>query len=313
MMHLKRFQFVRTLYRASSSSSSSSYLLGSSCRSYSSALSNGSERSFRSFYPHLYNGYNEFSLASVKALTLRSTMAAELSLFMNDKRLLSTQVKSAPPHARPVGQQIALTSPGFVYEPYKPREKIPLWKRLFTRTGWRRTKEDMILEVMMLITYVSGCINYFRSLEPMYRKQKFYNEVANIYKELNTLIANGDKKTLRKVVTENMFSALKNEIKQRESVWSKVYWEMVQPVVSIRTLRARLIGVDRKDHDKVFIQLTLEIMAKQKFEAYDSKGAVVAGDKNKEVLVCDIWVFEKSLFHKGSYWRVCGRLSTKAS
>ncbi|KAL1294201.1 hypothetical protein HN51_054878 [Arachis hypogaea] len=307
MMHLKRFQFVRTLYRASSSSSSSSsYLLGSSCRSYSSALSNGSERSFRSFYPHLNNGYNEFSLASVKALTLRSTMAAELSLFMNDKRLLSTQVKSAPPHARPVGQQIALTSPGFVYEPYKPREKIPLWKRLFTRTGWRRTKEDMILELKSAYAIA-------KLRKKGYSKKEFYNEVANIYKELNTLIANGDKKTLRKVVTENMFSALKNEIKQRESVWSKVYWEMVQPVVSIRTLRARLIGVDRKDHDKVFIQLTLEIMAKQKFEAYDSKGAVVAGDKNKEVLVCDIWVFEKSLFHKGSYWRVCGRLSTKAS
>ncbi|KAL1294200.1 hypothetical protein AAHE18_19G125300 [Arachis hypogaea] len=235
MMHLKRFQFVRTLYRASSSSSSSSsYLLGSSCRSYSSALSNGSERSFRSFYPHLNNGYNEFSLASVKALTLRSTMAAELSLFMNDKRLLSTQVKSAPPHARPVGQQIALTSPGFVYEPYKPREKIPLWKRLFTRTGWRRTKEDMILELKSAYAIA-------KLRKKGYSKKEFYNEVANIYKELNTLIANGDKKTLRKVVTENMFSALKNEIKQRESVWSKVYWEMVQPVVSIRTLRARLV------------------------------------------------------------------------
>ncbi|KAL6573813.1 hypothetical protein OROHE_002272 [Orobanche hederae] len=34
-----------------------------------------------------------------------------------------------------------------------------------------------------------------------------------------------------------------------------------------------------------------------KFEACDSKGAVVAGDKNKEVLVRDIWVFEKSQFH----------------
>ncbi|MED6108682.1 hypothetical protein PIB30_026374 [Stylosanthes scabra] len=73
------------------------------------------------------------------------------------------------------------------------------------------------------------------------------------------------------------------------------------------------IGVDRKDQEKAFIQLTLEITTKQKFEAYNLKGAVVAGDKNKEVLVRDIWVFEKSLFHKESYWRVCGRLSPKAS
>lgn len=26
--------------------------------------------------------------------------------------------------------QIALLSPGFIFEPYEPREKIPFWKRL---------------------------------------------------------------------------------------------------------------------------------------------------------------------------------------
>lgn len=102
---------------------------------------------------------------------------------------------------------------------------------------------------------------------------------------------------------------LKNEIKQRESMWSKVYWELVEPVVKIRTLRARLIGVDRDDLSKVFIQLTLEFLTKQKFEAYDSNGSVVAGDKDKEVLVRDIWVFEKSFFHTGAYWRLCGRIT----
>ncbi|KAM1691794.1 hypothetical protein ACFX1R_035166 [Malus domestica] len=71
---------------------------------------------------------------------------------------------------------------------------------------------------------------------------------------------------------------------------------MMELVVKIRILRARLIGVDRNDLEKVFIQLTLAFLTKQKFEAYDSNGAVVAGDKTKEVLVRDIWVFEKSLF-----------------
>ncbi|KAJ0078571.1 hypothetical protein Patl1_22757 [Pistacia atlantica] len=162
-----------------------------------------------------------------------------------------------------------------------------------------------------------------------YSKQKFYKEAVEMYKEINTLMASGDKTSIRKAVTENMYSALKNEIKQRESMWSKVYWELVEPIVKIRTLRARLataqllitwldtqeyytIGVDQKDLNKVFIQLTLEFLAKQKFEAYDSKGAVVAGDKTKEVglmvLVRDIWVFEKSLFHPGAYWRLCGRI-----
>jgi large subunit ribosomal protein L45 len=53
-------------------------------------------------------------------------------------------------------------------------------------------------------------------------------------------MANGEKKTIRKNVTERMYSALKNEIKQREAMWDGVYWEMVEPVVKIRTLQARL-------------------------------------------------------------------------
>ncbi|QCE07374.1 uncharacterized protein LOC114191560 [Vigna unguiculata] len=300
----KRLHLVRTLYRSSQIGESSSYLLGS-CKTYSSAISKGSEGNFRSFYPHVLKGQDCFPFAGVKSLTLRSTMAAELSIFMNDKRMITTQVK-APPQARQVGQQMSLSSPGFIYEPYEPREKIPFWKRWFTMGGWRRTKHDIILELKSAYAIA-------KLRKKGYSKNQFYKEAVNMYKEINTLIANGDKRSLRKSVTEKMFSALKNEIKQRESAWSKVYWEMVEPVVTIRTLRARLIGVDRKDLDKTFIQLTLEILAKQKFEAYNSKGSVVAGDKSKEVLVRDIWVFEKSMFHPGARWRLCGRITPKAS
>ncbi|KAL5138789.1 hypothetical protein HKD37_10G028887 [Glycine soja] len=225
MTPFKRLHLVRTLYRSSQIGESSSYLLGC-CKSYSSALSNGSEGNFRSFHPHLLKGHDGFPFAGVKSLTLRSTMAAELSIFMNDRRI-STQVKASA-QARQVLKS--------AYAIAKLRKKG-------------------------------------------YSKNQFYNEAANMYKEINTLIAKGDKRTLRKAVTENMFS----------------------------------IGVDRKDLNKTFIQLTLEILAKQKFEAYDSKGSVVAGDKSKEVLVRDIWVLEKSMFHPGATWHLCGRISPKAS
>ncbi|XP_057427875.1 uncharacterized protein LOC130721150 [Lotus japonicus] len=304
MMPLKRFHAVRTLYRSSQiGQDSSSYLLGS-CRSYSTALSNGNLFQNR-FHSHLFKGHDGFPLAGGKTLTLRSTMGAELSIFMNDKRMLSTQLKGSS-LSRAVGTQISVSSPGFIYEPYEPREKIPFWQRWFTRSGWKRTKQDVILELKS-----AYAIQKLR--KSGYSKSRFYNEAFKMYKEINALIANGDKKSLRKAVTEKMYSALKNEIKQRETTWNKVYWELIEPVIRIRTLRARLIGVDPKDLNKVFVQLTLEITAKQKFEAYDSKGSVVAGDKHKEVLVRDIWVFEKSMFHPGAYWRLCGRLSPKAS
>ncbi|WVY96108.1 hypothetical protein V8G54_028259 [Vigna mungo] len=331
-------------------------------------------------------------------------MATELSIFMNDKRMITTQAK-APAQARQVGQQISLSSPGFIYEPYEPREKIPFWKRWFTMSGWRRTKLDIILELKSAYAIA-------KLRKKGYSKKQFYKEAVNMYKECWTISGfsiaiemmwisskstrlsddidlKGDhfgviqpiqivfRRTNFEEIKYKRHFALKNEIKQRESAWSKVYWEMVEPVVMIRTLRARLgnskystnmkqekehlpllaldhikelmrqlanteaslikiwshwiklyvmlncivtlphtrvhIGVDRKDLDKTFIQLTLEILAKQKFEAYDSKGSVVAGDKSKEVLVRDIWVFEKSMFHPGARWRLCGRITPKAS
>lgn len=210
----------------------------------------------------------------------------------------------APAQARQMGAlKVSMTSPGIIYEPYALREPISFLQRWFTRSGWRRTKEDMIMELKN-----AYAIAKLRK-RVGYSKNKFYEEAVQLYREINILIANGDKTSLRKIATENMYSALKNEIKQRESVWKSVYWELVEPIVKIRTLRARLIGIDKNDLDKAFVQLTIEFLAKQKFEAYDSKGNIVAGDKAKEVLVRDIWVFERSLFHSGAYWRLCGRIS----
>ncbi|KAL5770843.1 hypothetical protein ACOSP7_014997 [Xanthoceras sorbifolium] len=299
MSFLSRLSTIRTLYRRVEIQESS-YLLGSS-RSYFSGVSNVPEIYSSSNSSSLYKGQSFFPWTNRSAMALRSTIAAKSLIFSNDKRFATTQAK-APPQAQQMGAlKVSMLSPGIIHDPYAPREAISFWRRWFTRNGWRRTKEDIILELRS-----AYAVSKLR--KSGYNKQKFYKEAVDLYKEINTLMAKGDKTTIRKAVTEKMYSTLKNEIKHRESIWSEVYWELVEPIIKIRTLRARLIGVDRNDLSKVFIQLTLEFLAKQKFEAYDSKGAVVAGDRTKEILVRDIWVFEKSMFHPGAYWRLCGRI-----
>ncbi|KAK4850367.1 hypothetical protein QYF36_006144 [Acer negundo] len=300
MSLLRRLSTIRNLYRTVEIQESS-YLLGSS-RSYSSGVSNAIPEIYSSSISScLYKDEIFLPWTHRSTMTLRSTMAAKSLIFSYDKRLLSTQAK-VPPQARQMGAlKVFMLSPGFIHDPYAPREPIPFWRRWFTRNGWKRTKEDIIIELRS-----AYAISKLRKTG--YNKQKFYKEAVDLYKEINTLLANGDKSILRKAVTEKMYSTLKNEIKQRESTWNNVYWELVEPIIKIRTLRARLIGVDRNDLSKAFIQLTLEFLTKQKFEAYDSKGAIVAGDKTKEILVRDIWVLEKSMFHPGAYWRLCGRI-----
>ncbi|RID59652.1 hypothetical protein BRARA_F02868 [Brassica rapa] len=265
-------------------------------RSYHSSLCHVPDTLGKSVCSRLYESHNAASTH-----LLRSTMITESVPFSSDKRYATTQVK-APPQLQKTGAvRVSMVSPGFVYEPYALHEKIPWWRRCFTRSGWKRTKEDFVRELRSAYAIA-------KLRKTGYSKNKFYIEALELYKEINIMMANGDKKTIRKNVTERMYSALKNEIKQREAMWGSVYWEMVEPVIKIKTLQARLIGIDRTDLSKAFIQLTLEFLTKQKFEAYDAKGNVVAGDKKKEVLVRDIWVFEKSLFHTGAYWRLCGRI-----
>ncbi|WOG95415.1 hypothetical protein DCAR_0414733 [Daucus carota subsp. sativus] len=264
----------------------------------------GASRNYHShvagIYSNMLNGSCERHWTCGHTNAFRSTMVVQQPIFWNHQRMVTTQTK-APAQARHKGTQLSMQSPGFVIEPYTPRERIAFWRRCFTRSGWRRTKDDIILELKN-----AYAISKLR--KKGYSKQKFYTEAFNLYKEINSHIATRDKASLRKAVTENMYSTLKNEIKQRQSVWSSVYLELIEPAVKIRTLRARMIAIDKDDLSKFFMQLTLEFLTKQKFEAYDSSGAIVAGDKDKEVLVRDIWVFEKSFFHPNSYWRLSGQL-----
>ncbi|KAM0001524.1 putative Tim44-like domain, NTF2-like domain superfamily protein [Helianthus debilis subsp. tardiflorus] len=299
MMALRRLQNARNLYQTLEIRKPFG-----NWRTYSNLAAEGhkvvSGRNCHCFY----KGSNCHPFTRGDNKILRTAAIAELSSFLNGSRSLSTQVK-APAQARQKGAlKVAMLSPGIIYEPYGPREPISFLRRWFTRNGWRRTKDDIFLEL-------KNAYAIAKLRKSGYSKAKFYTEAVNLYKEINMLMALGDKTSLRKMVTEQMYSALKSEIKLRESRWSSVYWELIEPVIKIRTLRARMIGVDKDDLSKVFIQLTLEFLSKQKFEAYDAKGAVVAGNKDKEVLVRDIWVFEKSQFHPGAYWRLCGRIPVK--
>ncbi|GAV63212.1 LOW QUALITY PROTEIN: Tim44 domain-containing protein [Cephalotus follicularis] len=310
MAFLRRLHTFRSLYRTLEIQEYS-FLLGSS-RSYLRGFSNVPELNSRRMSSCLYRIHSSaLPWTHRSTMTLRSTVVPELSIFLNEKRLATTQAK-APPQMRQMGAfQVSMLSPGLIYEPYAPRDPISFWRRWFTKSGWRRTKDDVILELKSAYAIA-------KLRKSGYKKHQFYQEAIELYKEINTLMANGDKATIRKAVTEKMYS----------------------------------IGVDRDDLNKVFIQLTLEFLTKQKFEAYDSNGAVVAGDKTKEaislmsfkvykflrfrmkflsfvlrfvhfhisilfvyalpcstVLVRDIWVFEKSLFHREAFWRLCGRIS----
>ncbi|KAL2636137.1 hypothetical protein R1flu_007616 [Riccia fluitans] len=207
---------------------------------------------------------------------------------------------------KPMKLKLYMGSPGVIGEPYKPPPPpLPFIRRWFTKEGWARRKQSF-----MGMIKTSYTIAKLRQKTKGYSQQKFYQEVSDLYKQINSALAEGERTKLRHLVTDSVFSIMKNELKHREnSTWAKVDWEMVGPVTKLRTVQGRLIGVDKNNHDNAFVQLTVRINSKQKFAAYDKRGKLAAGDPEKELLVEDIWVFEKPLLLTEAKWRLCARLS----
>jgi len=114
--------------------------------------------------------------------------ALDLFVHLDHTRLMSTAAASQQnlpsAGARKVSRKIVMMSPGFVYEPYSPRERIPFWKRWFTLSGWRRTKEDVILEMKN-----AYAVSRLRK-KTGYTKKQFYDQALNIYKEVYLSVGN---------------------------------------------------------------------------------------------------------------------------
>ncbi|KAE8817477.1 39S ribosomal protein L45, mitochondrial [Hordeum vulgare] len=228
-----------------------------------------------------YHGGGVISGKFGGASYVRALQVLELVVHLNHARPMSSGAGAAPKPPSvsegisygdyKVGLKVDMPSPGFVYEAYRVREPISFWKRLNSSADIDSLKDAFTLSRLKKKTG--------------YNKKQFYEQAFNIYKEVNKLIARGDIPSLQKALTDDMHSTVKNEIKRRQSKWKSVHWELVEPAVSIRTLRARMVRLifDRNDRNKAYIQLTLEFITKQKFEAYNSKREVVSGDKSKEV------------------------------
>ncbi|KAG0598420.1 hypothetical protein M758_12G071700 [Ceratodon purpureus] len=210
-----------------------------------------------------------------------------------------------PQMQKPMKLRVYMGSPGVIGEPWKPLPPpLPFLKRWFTKEGWKIRKQNV--QGMLKTGFTLAKI---RQKTKGYNQTKFYRDTADLYKEINTALATGDRSALRQLVTDNVLTTMKKELKHREQAWARVHWELVGPLKSIRTLQGRLIGIDQKNMDTAFAQLTLRIISNQKFAAYDKQGKLVAGDPEKELKVEDIWVFERQISHPELRWKLCGRLS----
>lgn len=235
----------------------------------------------------------------------RQDMIALQRSAVRGDRGFAKAVALPPQMQKPMKLRVYMGSPGVIGEPWKPHPPpLPFLKRWFTKEGWKIRRQNV--QGMLKTGFTLAKI---RQKTKGYSQTKFYRDASDLYKEINSALAAGDRSALRQLVTDSVLTTMKKELKHREQAWARVQWELVGPLKTIRTLQGRLIGIDQKNMDTAFAQLTLRIISNQKFAAYDKQGKLVAGDPEKELKVEDIWVFERQISHPELRWKLCGRLS----
>lgn len=148
----------------------------------------------------------------------------------------------------------------------------------------------------------------------------FKKEAFDLYSKVCAALASGDRTELRHLVTPNVFSDMKRQLKVRsEGGWTRIAWSMEENGEDgarprIEVVQGRLIAIDPKNDSTGFAQLTVRFNSKQRFAAYDASNALVAGSLDDVINVEDFWVFERSLVNQtSSKWRVAARLNSQNS
>lgn len=199
-----------------------------------------------------------------------------------------------------------LASPGLLAEPYRGDPPALPWSALVTYSGWQ-TRWGRWMGSLRSMYTLARCTRDISG----FGLQDFKIEATGLYRDLNELIAAGDKQAMRRLVTEKMYSLLKKEVQHREQGgWHRVEWGMkrLPEPKDVSIVQGRLIQADESDQSMAFAQLTCRIQSQQTFAAYGKGGKLVAGQPGEEIDVVDHWVFERMLKRPNRKWTVAGRL-----
>ena len=124
-------------------------------------------------------------------------------------------------------------------------------------------------------------------------EKTFLKGAEAAYEMIINAFARGDKKTLKPLLTKDLYKGFEDIIKERET--KKITSEMT--FIGIK--ETKILDINSQgSYYKVKTKFVSEIVNALKNE----KGEVIEGDPEKIKLVTDVWVFEKDLKNSNPTW-----------
>lgn len=132
-------------------------------------------------------------------------------------------------------------------------------------------------------------------VDPTFDPKSFFQGARVAYEMIVTAFAEGDRKTLRGLLSPEVFESFDRAIAEREARGEKVKFNFVG------ISRLDLARVDIKGSD---VQVTLSIGGQFISATLDKSGQVVDGDEEQVAEVSDVWTLSRDMRARDPNWTV---------
>ncbi|CDZ30014.1 Import inner membrane translocase subunit Tim44 [Neorhizobium galegae bv. officinalis] len=131
--------------------------------------------------------------------------------------------------------------------------------------------------------------------DPSFRPREFLNGARMAYEMIVMAFADGDRKTLKGLLSKEVFDGFDAAITDRESRGEVV--------------KSTFVGIDKADITHAAVkdaeeQITVRIVSQLISATYDKAGALIDGDQETVAEVTDIWTFARDIRSRDPNWRL---------
>ncbi|MCB1478999.1 MAG: Tim44 domain-containing protein [Rhodobiaceae bacterium] len=134
-----------------------------------------------------------------------------------------------------------------------------------------------------------------RKIDPSFTAQSFEQGARAAYEMIVTAYATGDRRTLRPLLSREVYEGFVSAIAERESRGEKV--------------ESSFVGIDKADITDANLSgktatLSVTFVSQMVTATLDAEGKVLAGDPNEVSTVTDIWSFSRDVSSRDPNWKL---------
>lgn len=188
------------------------------------------------------------------------------------------------------------------FDPYSAREaaKAPAGDdgKVVTLPRRELTDEEKYSEIDGMAkpgTSLNAALRELLAVDPSFKPKEFLNGARMAYEMIVMAFADGDRKTLKNLLSKEVYEGFDAAISEREARGEVV--------------KSTFVGIDRADITNASVsnmeeQVTVRIVSQLISATFDKDGNLVDGDQESVADVTDIWTFARDARSKDPNWKL---------